>query len=88
MISNGNIAKIKELKCKGGGGTEHTKVFDKIKAEYPSTKCVISFTDGYSDLDEFEFSKYNFNKIFVINKDGSDEQIKDKKCVTINMRDY
>jgi len=88
MISNGNIAKIKELKCKGGGGTEHTKVFDYIKEKYRGTKCVISFTDGWSDLDDMDFKDYDFNKIFVINESGTDKQIKGKKCVTINMKDY
>ena len=88
MIENGNIAKIKELKCKGGGGTEHTKVFDYIKGKYKDTKCVISFTDGWSDLDDINFKDYNFNKIFVINKNGTDRQLQDKKCVKINMKDY
>jgi len=88
LVNNGNIATIKKLKCKGGGGTEHTKVFDLIKSKYKDTRCVISFTDGWSDLKYMEFNDYPFNKIFVINKDGTDEQVKDKKCITINMRDY
>lgn len=87
LISNGNIAKIKELKCKGGGGTSHTPVYEHIKKNYRDTKCVISFTDGWSDLDRLDFNDYSFNKIFVITN-GTDQQVKNKKCITINMEDY
>jgi len=84
-IKNGNIGKINNLKIKGRGGTAHDKLFDYIQEKIRDCKCCICLTDGYSNLDEIEFNNYNFNKLFVISKNGIDNQIKNKKCQIINL---
>ena len=86
-IKNGNIAKIKKIKIQGGGGTSHKPVYDYIKEKIKKCKAVISFTDGFSDIDSIDFSDYPFEKVFVITKDGSDEQMKDKRCKVVMMKE-
>jgi predicted metal-dependent peptidase len=88
-IRNGNIAKIKQIKIKGGGGTSHEPVFEYVKEKMRGCKVLIAFTDGYSDLENFEWDnhKYPFEKVFVLNKDGSDEQMKGKGCKVIQMKE-
>lgn len=85
QVKNGSIEKIKKLKMRGGGGTSHIGVFNYIK-ERINAKCVVFLTDGYSDLDNIDFSKYSFEKIFVLSKNGTDAQLKNKKCIIINLR--
>ncbi len=87
MIRNGNIEEIKKIKLKGGGGTSHIKPFEYVKKISGEAKCVIWLTDGYSDLNEIDFNKYPFDNLFVINKDGTDEQLKDKNCQVIKLRE-
>lgn len=86
-ITNGSIEKIKGLKIEGGGGTSHIQPFNFIRDNVRDCKAVIFLTDGYSDLDEIEFNDYPFEKIFVINKGGSDNQLKDKGCKVINLKE-
>ncbi len=86
-IKNGNIEKIKKIQIKGGGGTSHEPVFDYIKEKIRKTKGVISFTDGYSDLNGFEIDDYHFDKVFVISKGGIDEQVQGKKCRVIKIKE-
>ena len=87
-ITNGNIHKIKSLKLKGGGGTSHIPIFKYIDEKVRDCKAVVFFTDGWSDLEEIDFSKHNWKKIFVINKHGSDDCVKDRSdCVCIKMRE-
>ena len=87
LVENGNIEKIKNFELKGFGGTSHKVVFDYIKDRYKNTKVVIFLTDGYSDLNSINFNEYSFNKIFVINKNGTDEQLLGKNCVTIKLKE-
>ncbi len=87
IIENGNIEKIKALKIEGGGGTSHIQPFNFIRENVRDCKAVIFLTDGYSDLNEIEFNEYPFEKIFVINKGGSDNQLKDKGCKVINLKE-
>lgn len=75
-VYNGNVEKIKKLKIKGGGGTSHKLVFDYIKNKIRDCKVVVMFTDGYSDLNEIDFKKYNFDKIVLLSHGGNEEQIK------------
>lgn len=87
-VKNGNIEKIKSLKLKGGGGTSHKPIFKYIDEKVKDCKAVIFFTDGWSDLEEIDFSKHNWNKIFVINKQGDDEELRERKdCITIKMKE-
>ncbi len=86
-ITNGNIAKIKKLKLKGGGGTSHEPIFKYIDEKVRDCKAVVFFTDGYSDLEGIDFSKHRWKKIFVINKNGDDECVKGRSdCVCIKMK--
>lgn len=88
-IRNGNIDKIKCIKVKGGGGTSHQPVFDYVKEKVRDCKTLIAFTDGFSDLDYFEWNnnEYPFEKVFVLNKEGSDEQMQNKRCKVIKMKE-
>ena len=87
LIENGNIDKIKKMKIKGGGGTSHIKPIKYIKDKVADCKCVIWLTDGYSDLNEIKFKDYPFDNLFVITKDGDDEQLKGKNCQVIKLRE-
>jgi len=86
-VANGSIEKIKALKIEGGGGTSHIQPFNFIRDNVRDCKAVIFLTDGYSDLNEIDFNEYPFEKIFVINKGGSDSQVKDKRCKVINLKE-
>jgi len=87
-VCNGNIEKIKNLKLTGGGGTSHKPIFEYIKEKVRDVKLVVFFTDGYSDINDIDFTEYNFKKVFVINKHGTDEYTKNRSdCVSIKMRD-
>lgn len=87
IIENGNLEKIKNLKLKGGGGTSHQDIFNKITDNIMDCKAVIFFTDGFSDLDGINFEEYPFDKIFVITKEGDEECLKDKPCQVIKLED-
>jgi len=88
-ICNGNIEKIKKLKLKGGGGTSHEPIFKYIDEKVKDCKAVVFFTDGYSDLEDIEFSNHRWGKIFIINKQGTDNNLKNRSdCVCIKMKDY
>ena len=83
LAENGNLEKIKNIKIKGGGGTSHKPILDYIEKEIPNCKVAVFFTDGYSDLDEIDLSKYGFDKIFVIDKGGTDEQVKNEMSIKL-----
>jgi predicted metal-dependent peptidase len=85
-VKNGKIEKIKKLKIVGGGGTSHTKIFEVMKKELKNCKCAVFLTDGYSDLNEINFEKYPFQKIFVITRDGSDSQLNNKRCLVVKIK--
>lgn len=85
VVENGNIAKIKELQIKGGGGTSHKPIFDFIKEKERDAKLAVFFTDGESDLDSIKFENYKFDKIFLISKEGDDRQLKNKRCKVIKL---
>lgn len=70
-VRNGNIEKIKKLQIHGGGGTAHKPIFDYIKENVRDCKCAIFLTDGYSDIESINMTRYEFAKIFVISEDGS-----------------
>jgi predicted metal-dependent peptidase len=83
LVENGNIEKIKNIKLKGSGGTSHLAVMDMMNKDR-DVKAVVFFTDGYSDLNEIDFNKYNYDKVFVI-QNGDDSQLKGKNCKVIKM---
>lgn len=50
-VSNGNKHKIKNLRPKGGGGTDFRPVFNLIKEKWQDRiDCLVFFTDGYGDF--------------------------------------
>ncbi|MGV9141700.1 MAG: VWA-like domain-containing protein, partial [Promethearchaeota archaeon] len=53
-VRNGNIKKLRKLKMKGGGGTDHRPVYEWIKKNKPNTKVLINFTDGYTAFPDKE----------------------------------
>ena len=81
-IKNGNIDKIKNLKCKGGGGTSHEDVFKYIEKNMPDCKVALFLTDGYSDLQNMDF-KERFAKLFLISKGGCSDWAHNKNCKII-----
>ncbi len=85
-VQNGDIEKIKKISMKGGGGTSHIPVMKHINENLKDCKAVIFFTDGFSDIQDVKFSKNKFQSIFVITKDGSDEQLKGKPAHVIKLR--
>lgn len=88
VIQNGNIAKINEMKLHGGGGTSHKIVLEHVNKECRACKLMIAFTDGDSDLDNIDLSKYGFDKLFVISENGHDHQLKNKAVSIIKLKDY
>lgn len=87
LVENGNIEKIMNLKLKGGGGTSHLAVMNKINEDLKDCRAVIFFTDNYSDLNEIDFENYPYNKIFVISKNGTTNGLTDKNCEVIKIED-
>jgi len=83
LINNGNIDKIKNLKCKGGGGTSHEDVFKHIEKNMPECKVALFLTDGYSDLGTMDF-KERFAKIFLISQGGDSSWAQNKHCKIIH----
>jgi predicted metal-dependent peptidase len=84
IIENGNVAKILALKLHGGGGTSHQDCISQLQKER-DCKVALFFTDGFSDLNTIEFNKNKFDSIFIINKTGSTEQLKDKRVRIIKL---
>jgi len=88
LIRNGSIPQIMAMKPKGGGGTSHRELLDKIKKEIRDCKCLVSFTDGYSDLEDINLKSYPFSKLFIINKKGNIPKVKEGARATfIKLRD-
>lgn len=88
-VKNGNIDKIKKIEIKGGGGTSHAQILEYIEEKYPKTRVFVSFTDGYSDLQDIKLSSFNFAKIFILSKGGTDEWQKKNSndCFVIKLRE-
>lgn len=86
LIKNGNIPQIMAMKIRGGGGTSHRPLFNKVKEEVKDCECLISFTDGYSDIENIDMRKYSFSKFFVINKDGMMPKLKKGDAIVIKLK--
>lgn len=71
-IDNGSMDKIKSMISKGGGGTSHKDVMQKIQEEKPKTQVAVFLTDGYSDIERLNMNDYKYPKIIVLNKHGVD----------------
>lgn len=85
VVENGNIDKIKRIQIKGGGGTSHLSIFNYIKDKV-NCKVAIFLTDGESDIQDIDFKKYNFSKIFVISRSGNDKQLKNKIARVLKLK--
>lgn len=86
-IKNGNIDKIMSMKIRGGGATSHKLLFEKVRKDIRNCKCLISFTDGYSDIENIKLTDYKFKKMFVINKEGTIPKIKRNLAEIIKLRE-
>lgn len=75
LYINGNLNTILDLKMKGGGGTSMVNGIKYVIENYPNTKLIILFTDGYSDMPT-ESDCGNAKLIWVICRGGvEDNQI-------------
>jgi len=80
-ITTRSIGELNNYKRKGYGGTSHVCVFDYIKDNIPSCKLLISFTDGYSDMDSI--SRPNYDVIWGLTKGSTKQHIKWGKVVDV-----
>ena len=87
IVDNGDIAKIKQLKLHGGGGTSHKDIFDVIREEHRDCKVAVFLTDGYSDIDEINMEEYPYAKIFAISERGEDDQINQDQAMVVHLGD-
>lgn len=71
LVQNGNIKKIQEIQVKGGGGTAHEPIYEYLAKEYPQTKILINFTDGYTSFPERQ--DWKWDTIWVLTKNSCDE---------------
>jgi len=85
-VENGSIEKIKKIKIVGGGGTSHSLVMEQIAKDSRECKLAVFFTDACSDLQEIDFGKYRYAKLFILNKDGDEEQLKGKQAQVIKLK--
>jgi len=83
-----NISKIEKIKLNGGGGTSHEPVMEYIKDKHKDCKFAIFFTDGYSDLNDFDMNTYRFGKMFLISEGGSARQLQGKPARVIELEGY
>lgn len=86
MVKNGSIPQIMAMKPKGGGGTSHKHLLNTIKKEVRDCKCLVSFTDGYSDIQDIKLRDYKFPKLFIINKKGTIPKVKKGDATFIRLR--
>ena len=87
LVRNGSIPQIMKMKVKGGGGTSHKPFFNKVKEEVKDCKCVVCFTDGCSDIEDIKLDKYNFTKLFIINKQGIIPKVKKGEAIFIKLKE-
>lgn len=74
-VDNGDIPKIMDLKISGGGGTDFTPPAQYCLDYLPNTKVLIYFTDGLGSLN---LEDLPFKVLWVLSKNGEDDNIKDK----------
>lgn len=68
---NGNIQTILDMKIRGGGGTSHKPVYKWVEENKPSTKLLINFTDGFTDLNKLQET---VQTLWVITEQGCSEK--------------
>src|SRR3990167_30620 len=66
---------LKDMKLHGGGGTSFKVALNYIKEEFPSTRIVVYFTDGFGDV--IDQADYQFKLMWLLSEGGSDEIIGD-----------
>lgn len=62
-LSNGSVKKLDTIELHGGGGTSHEYLYNYIKDKRYREKLLISFTDGYSDIEDVSINK---NTLFIL----------------------
>jgi len=76
VLSRYNNIEPKDVNISGGGGTSHSFVLDWIEENKPQTRLLISFTDGYSDID-YHWGKREptFDTIFIAEENNCLEKM-------------
>jgi predicted metal-dependent peptidase len=87
LVKNGSIPAIMAMKIRGGGGTSHRHLLDLIKKDIRDCKCLVSFTDGWSDIEHIKLDDYKFTKLFIINKQGTIPKTKKGEATFIKLKD-
>ena len=72
-VTNLNSRSPPKFNLKGGGGTSHEPVVDWVKKNKVNCKCLVTLTDGYSDIENC-FNELCCDKIIVLCKDSVDEK--------------
>ena len=85
-IKNGSVAQILKMMPRGGGGTSHENLLDKASL-IKNCKCLISFTDGISDIEDLDLKKYKFPKLFIINKHGQIPRVNKGDAIFIKLKE-
>jgi hypothetical protein len=80
-ITTRSMSELVKFKRKGYGGTSHIPVFDYIKKKIKDCKLLISFTDGYSDINQI--SKPGYDVIWALTRDSNEKEIKWGKIVHV-----
>lgn len=62
-LTNGNINKLNTIELHGGGGTSHEHLYNYISEKRYREKLLVSFTDGYSDIESVSIKK---NTLFIL----------------------
>jgi predicted metal-dependent peptidase len=86
IVENGDVEKIMAMEIHGGGGTSHRQPMEYVNEEIKNCKLVVWFTDGCSDLNSIDFKKNRYDSIFIINKQGTEEQLKGKDSIVIKLK--
>ena len=87
LVNDASAENLQKIKLKGGGGTSHKVVLEYVKERVKDCKCLVMFTDAYSDIETIDLDKYPFQKIFAVTSDGNRgiDKILEGKAITIKI---
>lgn len=70
VLTSDTADRIKVMPFTGGGGTSHAPVLEFVEQERPTTRLLICFTDGHSDINSLTPPPYPV--IWVLSKNGAE----------------